>query len=209
MTKKLRVLVDIDESLARTKQFYFPHEKCPPGFTEFTIMLGDKPKKRVRAGTIIRPSSREFLTRLNAKYAVDAFSSGGRDFQSRVLELLGLRELIDTVWGFEHWDELSKNRPERWVLVDDLTTWCSGFESKFGVMGYRAMDLKCDWQQKVRRDDGSVWEGERWEALTQRHFVQCQQFDGGADPEPLTVLLDRVDACFALQETPLPFSLKR
>lgn len=51
-------------------------------------------------------------------------------------------------------------------------------------------------------------EGENWEELIQRHLVQCQMYQGEDDPEPLIVLVDRIAACFARQEQPLPFPVK-
>jgi hypothetical protein len=201
MTKNHTIVyVDIDETLVKTKRLYNDTDQVPEGWTLVQVTLAGK---QVRAATVVRPSAKAFLEELNRRYEVHALTSGGCQFQDAVLQSVGLRHLIGTIYGGDSEHDISP--PEFWVLVDDLKGWMSGVESKFMRLGYFARNLKCSQSEQCRLPGGGHFQGERWQAVVERHLINCELFFGAEDKQALTDLLPEIESRMYDQSTPLPF----
>lgn len=176
MNAKLHV--DIDETLVKTRHLE-ANESVKPGWT---LIEFSKSGQLVRYQTIVRPSARPFLEQMQ-KYKPDLSTTGGVEFQTLVLERLGLRPLIGQVYGGDSRDELTMLGP--WVLLDDLPAFaCAGIVQKF---------RRCGIGNAFNTSD------ELWKPLIQRHLVQPKHFEGEDDPQPLTDLIPLIEERFALQ----------
>ena len=188
MHTKPTVLMDLDESLVRTKTLYFAHEKVPEGALLASAARG---KQKWRGATRRRPSAQALLDRLVEHFRLCVFSSGHTAVQSAVLEVVGFAHYFEEVYRFDRWDEL--RAPAAWVLFDDLDTSCGGLEDKFRALGHNGRDLKCHFTQRVQdQQTGKWWEGERWHAVLDRHFVHCEPWLGGEDTHPVSGLYDEI-----------------
>lgn len=183
MTKKV-LFVDQDETLVHTVT-----GKVPVGFTEVCLDWNGQP---IVLATKARPSAHQFLKDA-ALFAdeVHILTSGCSMPQSRLLEALGLRSLVGTVFGRDNIQTLV--RPELWVLVDDLNTFTSGVETKMTWLGCQVHKLK-----DGRNGDNLSDEGPLWNALMATHYVQCGRYCGKEDSS-LTDQLPVIAQRFKLQ----------
>lgn len=118
---------------------------------------------------VARPSARPFLEALQRYCRPDMVTSGATEFQTLVLETLGLRNLIGTVHGNVNngVDSEILNPPGKAVLVDDIHPENDGARAK------------C---RKLGRDNG----------VEVTHLRCCKYFGGQEDPSPLTDFLPRI-----------------
>lgn len=143
-------------------------EDAPEGFIKVAPMWAGDHGTAVRA----RPSAREALERLrDAGECVAVLSGGMAQEQSTYLQVVGLRNLVQAVYGSDNCRGL--RAPESWVLVDDDSEPRSKIAT---LLGYRSDNLPDD---VFRR------------ALDE-HLVRCTAFYDGDDRQPLTAVLDEV-----------------
>ena len=125
---------------------------------------------------VARPSARQFLECVRSKHGKpDMVTSGWSEFQSLVLEALGLRSAIGEVHGrvYEmltegaNWEPL--DTPAHVVLVDDLDPRHDGLHAKLAKLGHG-------------------------EGSTVTHIRCCKYFGTIHDPGSLMELLPAIDA---------------
>lgn len=193
------IFVDVDETLVKTKVLYFETDEAPEGSVALSVSNPRKPGEIVRAATLARPSARAFLQAARELGELAVLTSGHSVFQAAVLESLGLLEFVGTVWGSDNipgqgYSRCLETVPASWVLVDDLDVFVSGVETKMSWLGHNSCRLKERTASTDLRDCGP-----RWNALMERHYIQCKGWFGGADNSPLTDLVPLVARKLALQ----------
>jgi NLI interacting factor-like phosphatase. len=168
MSRHFRVFVDCDRTLVNTD---LKNVISPPLF--------DKRTKFITQGKLVlteaRPSAMQFMEALNQKYDVSILTLGHSKFQAKVLGALGMMHLIQSIYGPDNWQELTK--PDGFVLIDDMSADSIGIAYKMRWLGRQR----------------SLENLESWDTLVNFHLIQCVPFCGGKlDVGPLTEHLDIV-----------------
>lgn len=168
MSQHFRVFVDCDRTLVNTdlKNLLSP-------------ALFDRRRKFVTQGKLVlteaRPSALDFLRALNKTYSVSILTLGHSRFQSKVLAALGMLELVESIYGPDNWQELTK--PDGFVLIDDMSPDSIGIAYKMRWLGRQR----------------SLENLESWDEMVNFHLIQCAPFMGGTrDTIPLTEHLQDV-----------------
>jgi hypothetical protein len=167
------VFVDLDETLAVILLLQALKQKAKEGWGKYSfIPPAGSAAESVPFAALVRPSARAFLAALKEHYDVSVMTSGNSIFQSFVLEQLGLRDLIDGVWGGDNVCEMVL--PDRWVLVDNLEPYLPASQRKL---------------EGMTRSTKIAMGEELWQELLARHYIQCAGWSGRQDDEPLTGLM--------------------
>lgn len=163
-----RVFVDCDRTLVNTDIAPLVSKR-----------LFDKRKKFVLGSRLIlteaRPSAHDFLRALSERYSVSILTLGHSKFQTKVLTALGMMHMIESIYGPDNWNQLTK--PDGFVLVDDMSAESIGIAYKMQWLGRR-------------RGLENIM---HWESIVNFHLIQCEPYMGGEhDEAPLTKHLDDV-----------------
>lgn len=161
------VFVDLDLTLVNTRKMAWWGSKARPTEKQFWYDFR-------RFGTMARPGAIEFLRTLTAHYEVHILTYGNSRFQSRVLKEVGLLDCVPSVYGVDNWDTLTK--PEHFVLIDDMPR------------NSLLIRYKMDWLGKNRF---RMTESE-YEAVLDKHHIQCVAFDGTVEAESLVGLVPTI-----------------
>lgn len=181
--KRPRIFVDADNTLLKTFV-------CAPDWladklgrvhhvTGIPPLEHNSPSGRkgdIRA-SVARPSAHSFLLELSQLGRVEILTYSSTKHQVPVLETLGLRKLVQEVWGKDNIHQMPPTRRTRWVLVDDEWPDEPRTEKKFKWLGYAQQDSIAKWNHIVKT-----------------RFVKCVGWQGGIldsvpDPFALTDLL--------------------
>ncbi len=134
----------------------------------------------------LRPSARGFLEKAGKYFRLVALTGGRREFQAAMLFSVGLNQFFEQIVGRDNHDELVV--PSYFVLLDDLPLTHHGLAEKVAVLGIEKLGLT----------------GVQWTAVASRHCVTCVKFFGGADPQSLLDLWDKIVYCMELQSLRKP-----
>ena len=168
MATHYRVFVDCDRTLVNTdlSSLISPRwfDKRPKFFTQGKLVL-----------TEARPSAHAFLAALKSTYSVSILTLGHSKFQAKVLKEPGLLSYVESIYGPDNWQELTK--PDGFVLIDDMSADSIGIAYKMRWLGR---------QRSLENLDA-------WDSMVNFHLIQCAPFMGGkTDQTPLTEHLDDV-----------------
>ncbi len=159
------VFVDCDETLVSTKAAFWWRRPKHGRRVQFKGHTFD---------SLPRPSAHKFLSEMKERYQVCLLSAGRSDFQAQVLQMHGLHDLLHDIRGYDNAHSIVI--PKRWVLVDNLPPYSQFLVGKFAWLGVEADPLQAA----------------EWDALLNRHYLQCHAYLGVGDPVPLTSLVDTI-----------------
>ena len=160
--------VDIDGLLIRTYYFDKMKAQIPTGFVDFPGPPSTSIQGRPDRAIIARPSAISFLKALAQYGQVNILTDGVNEWQSRKLELLGMRDLVKDVFGRDC-AEGAIVLPKYWLLIDDKSP--------------TSISMKNKWRQLLGESNPPDY-------VFERHFVHDDRWPYVYDdPHPLTNLL--------------------
>jgi hypothetical protein len=174
MANERRLVIDCDGALVYTHKL-FEGRKPLPGVEIYE-------RDGLSFQVVTRPSARDFLERLwEAGFTPEVMTAGLSRFQTLVLNIAELGELVDQVWGADTMCRLSPI--DDFLLVDDQHHGTVGVIDKLSCLSGRSTT--------------GMSEAELNEFLL-RHYMRCTEFRGSDDPVPLTELVQPILSRFGI-----------